>query len=106
MRYKYENEILAKYILSFRPRSQTARAHLYTAKTMKHLPPNLYKTAIFRSERQKKAECTIYWNEYFIEYDKAKKIRGVTFFQHNVLGDCQTVYLSSDGKTLLIVYGE
>lgn len=53
-----------------------------------------------------KNECTIYWNVYYIEHDETQKVWAVTFGKHNTLGGCQTVYLSSDGKTMLIVYGE
>ena len=56
-------------------------------------------------ERAKK-ECTIEWNTSRVSFDKALGIWMVSFYTEGMLGGDQCVYLDSNGKTLLIVYGE
>ena len=56
-------------------------------------------------ERAKK-ECTIEWNTSRVSFDKELGIWMVSFYTEGMLGGDQCVYLDSNGKTLLIVYGE
>ena len=53
-------------------------------------------------------ECTVEWNDAQVCWDEynEKGIWMVTFYQKDVLGGDQTVYLDENGVTLLIVYGE
>lgn len=53
-----------------------------------------------------KAECTIEYNNSKIYQDTVADIWKVDFFTDGTLGNCQTVYLDSNGRTVLIVYGE
>ncbi len=53
-----------------------------------------------------KNECTIPWNVTNVYFDEREKVWMVLFYQENVLGGCQSVYMGADGITLLIVYGE
>lgn len=53
-----------------------------------------------------KNECTIQWDCCTIYLDPAECIWKVVFFTEGMLGGDQSVYLDSDGKTVLIVYGE
>ena len=55
-------------------------------------------------ERAKK-ECTIEWNTARTYLDTAAGIWKVVF-SPGTPGNCQSVYLDYDGKTVLIVYGE
>ncbi len=56
-------------------------------------------------ERAKK-ECTIEWNTSQVSFDNELRVWMVTFYTEGILGGDQCVYLDSNGKTLLIVYGE
>ncbi len=53
-----------------------------------------------------KTECTIEYDAVTVLRDGWDKMWSVTFSTRNTLGGCQTVYLDSNGITLLIVYGE
>ncbi len=53
-----------------------------------------------------KGECTIEYDAVTVLRDGWDKMWAVTFSTRNTLGGCQTVYLDSNGITLLIVYGE
>ena len=57
-------------------------------------------------ERAKK-ECTVTWDSFGVSFDNESNIWMVCFYiDGEILGGDQTVYLDSNGKTLLIVYGE
>ena len=53
-----------------------------------------------------KNECTIQWNATHVYFDEGEKVWKVLFYQENMLGGCQSVYMGADGITLLVVYGE
>lgn len=53
-----------------------------------------------------KNELTISYNKTSAKYDKSEKVWRVSFWTHDTLGGDQTVYLNSNGKTLLCIYGE
>ena len=57
-----------------------------------------------------KNECTVEWNTTDVYYDVESGVWKVNFYrvdpEYILLGGDQSVYLSDDGKTLLIVYGE
>lgn len=53
-----------------------------------------------------KAECTVYYDSVWVSYDDTKDVWRVNFGCEDVLGGGQSVYLDSNGMTLLIVYGE
>ena len=57
-----------------------------------------------------KNECTVEWNSTEVCYDSSEGVWKVSFFNSFPgtisLGGDQSVYLSDDGKTLLVVYGE
>lgn len=53
-----------------------------------------------------KTECTIKYNDTRVYYDAESNVWMVLFYKRNTLGGCQSVYMDSDGKTLMIVYGE
>jgi len=56
-------------------------------------------------ERAKK-ECTIEWDASHVSFDNELNVWMVSFYTEGMLGGDQCVYLDSNGKTLLIVYGE
>lgn len=57
-------------------------------------------------ERAKK-ECTVTWDSFGVSFDNESNVWMVCFYiDGEILGGDQTVYLDSNGKTLLIVYGE
>ena len=56
-------------------------------------------------ERAKK-ECTIEWDTSQVYFDNASSVWMVSFFTEGTAGGGQCVYMDSNGKTLLIVYGE
>ncbi len=51
-------------------------------------------------------ECTIKWDRCTTYLDAGECIWKVVFFTEGMPGADQSVYLDSDGKTVLIVYGE
>lgn len=53
-----------------------------------------------------KRECTIEYDTSGVYYDTNAEIWKVDFFTEGMDGGCQTVYLDSNGKTVLVVYGE
>ena len=52
------------------------------------------------------AEVTVEYNYVDVKYDPISGVWQVLFAQRNIPGGDQTVYLDSNGVTLLIVYGE
>jgi hypothetical protein len=74
---------------------------------------NTNKKAVLNSDdaiERAKNECTVEWNSTEVCYDASEGIWKVSFFNSSPgtisLGGDQSVYLSDDGKTLLVVYGE
>ena len=53
-----------------------------------------------------KHECTVEYDNSEVYYDTVAGIWKVDFFSEETDGGCQTVYLDSNGKTVLVVYGE
>ena len=53
-----------------------------------------------------KHECTIEYDSTKVYYDTIARIWKVDFFTKGMDGGCQTVYLDSNGITVLVVYGE
>ena len=53
-----------------------------------------------------KQECTIEYNKTDVSYDSNAKIWRVDFFTEGVVGGCQSVWMDTNGKTVLVVYGE
>lgn len=53
-----------------------------------------------------KNECTIPWDMATIRFDNDAEVWRVSFSTQGTLGGCQDVYLSENGLTLLVVYGE
>lgn len=53
-----------------------------------------------------KNECTVEYDSYDVAYDEDSEIWRVTFYMADTVGGDQTVYIGTDGKTRLIVYGE
>ena len=53
-----------------------------------------------------KNECTIEWDSFGVSFDNESTVWMVSFYTEEILGGDQSVYLDSNGKTLLIVYGE
>ena len=53
-----------------------------------------------------KNECTVEYNVTKVSYDYYEDIWSVEFYNKEMPGGCQTVYLDKRGMTLLIVYGE
>ena len=53
-----------------------------------------------------KKECTIAWDTSHVSFDNELSVWMVSFYTEGTLGGDQCVYLDSNGKTLLIVYGE
>lgn len=53
-----------------------------------------------------KRDCTIEYNSSKVFKDSTTGIWKVDFFTEGVIGGGQSVYLDSEGKTILIVYGE
>ncbi len=53
-----------------------------------------------------KRECTVGYDTITVLRDGWDEIWSVTFSTRGTLGGCQTVYINSNGLTLLIVYGE
>ena len=53
-----------------------------------------------------KNECTIPWDMATIRFDNDAEAWRVSFSTQGTLGGCQDVYLSENGLTLLVVYGE
>ncbi|MCQ2354797.1 MAG: hypothetical protein MJ102_06820 [Clostridia bacterium] len=51
-------------------------------------------------------ECTIEYDSTKVYYDTIARIWKVDFFTQGMDGGCQTVYLDSNGITVLVVYGE
>ena len=53
-----------------------------------------------------KIECTVEWDSFEVSFDNEANVWMVSFYTEEILGGDQSVYLDSNGKTLLIVYGE
>ncbi len=53
-----------------------------------------------------KKECTIEWDAFQVSFDNESNVWMVLFYTEGMLGGDQSIYLDSNGKTLLIVYGE
>lgn len=53
-----------------------------------------------------KKECNIDYNLVSVAYDEQEKIYCVEFGNRDMEGGCQSVYLSTEGITLLIISGE
>ena len=53
-----------------------------------------------------KNECTIPWDMAMVRLDTEAGVWRVSFSTQGTLGGCQDVYLSENGLTLLVVYGE
>lgn len=53
-----------------------------------------------------KAEVTVDYNETHVYYDKDEEVWEVNFSTKNTLGADQSVFLNTQGKTLLCVWGE
>lgn len=53
-----------------------------------------------------KNECTVEYDSVSTYLDAVECVWKVHFYNSEMLGGDQTVYLDHDGKTLLIVYGE
>ena len=53
-----------------------------------------------------KKECNIDYNSVSVAYDEQEKVYCVEFGTIDTLGGCQSVYLSTEGITLLIISGE
>ena len=53
-----------------------------------------------------KQECTIECNKTEVSYDSNAGIWKVDFFTEGMLGGCQTVWMDTNGKTVLVVYGD
>ena len=53
-----------------------------------------------------KKECKIDYNSIYVSYDDQEKIYCVEFGNRDMEGGCQSVYLSTEGITLLIISGE
>ena len=53
-----------------------------------------------------KKECTIDYNSIYVSYDDQEKIYCVEFGNRDMVGGCQSVYLSTEGITLLVISGE
>ena len=53
-----------------------------------------------------KKECNVNYNSISVAYDEQEKIYCVMFGTVDMLGGCQSVYLSSEGITLLKISGE
>ena len=53
-----------------------------------------------------KHECTVKYDSSKVYKDTMAGIWKVDFFHEGTVGGCQTVYLDSNGKTVLVVYGE
>ncbi len=53
-----------------------------------------------------KKECTVRYNTIDVAFDSDLKIYRVSFYKENQLGGDQNVYISDEGVTLLIVFGE
>lgn len=53
-----------------------------------------------------KNECTLEYDTTKVWYDASADIWRVQFYMSGTVGGDQTVYLDSDGKTVLVVYGE
>ena len=53
-----------------------------------------------------KNEVTIPYNQTYVAYDEKEDMWKVNFSTKNQFGGDQTVYLTSDGLTVKIVYGE
>ncbi len=53
-----------------------------------------------------KNECTIEWDAFQVSFDNKSNVWMISFYTEGMLGGDQTVYLDSNGKTLLIIYGE
>ena len=53
-----------------------------------------------------KQECTIEYNKTEVSYDSNADIWKVDFFTEGMAGGCQTVWMDTNGKTVLVVYGE
>ena len=51
-------------------------------------------------------EVTIPYNQTYVAYDEKENMWKVNFSTKNQFGGDQTVYLTSDGLTVKIVYGE
>ena len=52
------------------------------------------------------AECTIEYNRTDVYYDSIENMWKVCFYTEDTLGSCESVYMTGNGVTKLIVYGE
>ena len=63
---------------------------------------NDYETAVLYAQN----EVTVPYDTVSAQYDEAKKIWKVCFSTFDMLGGDETVYLNTDGATILCVYGD
>ncbi len=53
-----------------------------------------------------KTECVVEYDTIDVAFDEQTKVYRISFSKENRAGDNQDVYLSQDGITLMIVFGE